>query len=264
MTTELVDKANQGRDFNQEDLRLLQTLIGMQGVEEPAQKSSPVPNQGQALAAPMVTTPASSAGYIYLRRASDGKLVLVSKNQLPERLRQRLPNGLPAWLPPQEPWTGRDRSPKLLCYLNQDHPNFLRMADLNLDPCMKRGKIANDAALRRHMVRKHKDSWDVIQREEQREKESLRDDRQYALLKTLSDSIQSNQPSQPTKAATVATVAKAVDANVKPVKSNFPLSISTHQGVFSVTCPTCDNGIEAASRVGVIAKYKAHAKKEHS
>ena len=238
MTTQLIQKAQGEQPFDSDDLNLLQTMLAMQEAEEPGSKPEVV---AESKDAPMVTTKPKSAGYINLRRNSDGKLVLISKNQLAERLKQKLPNGQPAWLAPTAPWKGRPKVPKLLCLLHPEHPDRARMDELNLDVCEKRGKLQNEAALRRHMAHKHKDAWDVVQRDEERRKQETRDDRQLRVLEALAGKV-----------------------GVTPAPVPHPAASGVRFGPpTTLECEVCHAEVFGKHIGGAKSALRAHMKKEH-
>ena len=233
MTTQLLNKASQGQEFDKADLALLQTMVAMQDAPEP----DPGDKVIQSGEVPMIRTATKSAGYIWLRRNSDGQLKEISKNQLADRLKQKLPNGEPAWLAPNVPWKGRARVPDLVCPLNINHPDRARMDALNLEVCEKRGKLMGQASLRRHLMKKHKDAYEAIQRDE----ESRKQDRRDAQAAQMSDAL--------TLALQGRTVA------VAPRKA---------AGEASAECDICHLEFTAASPFGLAAKLRAHKKREHS
>ena len=234
MTTGLIKKAEAGLDLDREDLALLNTLVGMQEAPEPEPEDK-VAHPGDADVPPMVRTATKSAGYVYLRRNSDGKLREINKNQLAERLKQKLDDGSPAWLPPNAPWKGRARVPDMWCLLSIHHPGRAHMDALNLEVCAKRGKLMGNAALRRHMQRKHKDSWDAIQRAEDQQRQDVRDAQQSQMAQALSMAL-----------AERGAVPKARDVVD-----------------FSETCGVCNAVFTSTARIGAINQLKAHKRKEH-
>ena len=182
MTTELVNKVAGGNDLDKDDLALLQTLPSVLASDPAPEPGDKIIERGEV---PMIRTRTTSAGYINLRRNSDGKLVPINRNQLVDRLRQKLPNGEPAWLPPNAPWNGRVRTPKLLCPLNANHPDRPRMDALNLEVCEKRGRIMTPAGVRRHLTRKHKEAWEAIQVDEENRKEASRHEQALIMNQAL-------------------------------------------------------------------------------
>ena len=244
MTTQtrpILDKVAAGGSIDSDELRLLQTLTEMQNAPE-IEPDDRIIDKGGDKAGPMVRTKSTSAGYIHLRRNSDGKLVLVSRNQLVERLKQKLADGRPAWLSPTAQWTGRVRVPSFLCPLNEKHPDRPRMDLLNLEMCEKRGKLMSASALRRHLMKKHKDSFEAIEREIVRQREDNRDKRDAltseALLAVLAGRT----------APVAAAAAGAPKAPSEPV---------------TMECQTCHVTVEALGRLGAVNKLRAHERKEH-
>lgn len=233
MTTQILDKVTAGGNVDQDDLRLLETLAAMAAPEpEPEDK---VAHKGDETVPAIVRTATKSAGYIYLRRNTDGKLVLINKNQLPQRLRQKLPDGSPGWLSPSTPWTGRTRIPDRLCPLNINHPDRARMDALNLGVCTKRGKLMGDAALRRHLMKKHKDDWEAIQRDEERRRQDRRDEHETKMSEALTTALSGGNSS----------VAARVSDPV------------------TLECAVCHETFEGAKRLSIQAKLRWHMKKAH-
>lgn len=237
MTTKpLLDKVSAGIDLDKDDLALLNTLTQMQEAPEMEPDDKVIHKGDEDNPAPMVRTETKSAGYVYLRRNSDGKLVSINKNQLALRLKQKLDDGRPAWLPPNAPWKGRARVPDKPCLLSAEHPDRERMDALNLEVCPKKGRLMGAAALRRHMIKKHKDAWEAIQRDEDQRRQDARDERDAKMAEALTMAI----------------------GGAKPAKQK-----SESDTVYTETCGVCHVTFEATAKIAAGAKLRGHMKKEH-
>lgn len=237
MTT-LAAKIQSGEDLGKDDLALLNSLVEMQEAPEPEPEDKIVHRGDERNPAPMARTETKSAGYVYLRRASDGKLKEINRNQLADRLKQKLDDGSPAWLPPNAPWKGKVRKPDTLCLLNAEHPQRKRMDELNLEVCKKRGKLMGVGGMRVHMQKKHKDAWATIQLDQEHQREDAREAREAkrdeALLAILSG--------------------KQVASQVVPMQD--PVEVT-------VECDICGLPFTAKAKFGAMSKIKAHKRQAH-
>ena len=154
----------------------LELLLGLENAPE-VQLDNPVIQDGDDNTPPMVMAQGSSAGYIELRRNSDGALRQVNKNQLKAYAKMRLPDGRLSWISPNVEWKGTVRVPDQPCLLSSEHPNRPRMDELNMPVCSRRGKLMGHDGLRRHMIKKHKDAWEALQLTDVRDREDARDQR---------------------------------------------------------------------------------------
>ena len=239
MTSQTLDAIKRTGQMEADDLRLLQTIAELDQIAAPEPEAEKVISRGEA---PMVMTPTKSAGYITLRRNSDGKLVSINRNQLNERLKQRLDDGRPAWLSPKDTWIpkGVTKSLMLKCLLHYAHPDRARMDALGLPVCStNKQNIPDQATLTRHMAKKHKDSWAAIQQDITRQREDKRDATQERMAEALTASLTGNR-----------TVA-APKAQVAPTA--IPESVS-HE------CEVCHIVVTAAGKLGLASKVKAHMK----
>lgn len=243
VTTPLVDKVNQGGTLDTDDLALLKALTEMNAAPEP-QPEDTVIRAGDAAKdiAPMVRTKATSAGYVFLRRNSDGKLVSINKNQLLERLKQKLDDGRPAWLSPTVPHPGPFIGTEK-CLLHPEHPDYLATYKaMGLMSCgaksaqPPKANMANKEAVFLHMEKKHKASWQMIQRMEQRIREDRRDTAQIQMAEALSVAL---KPAAPVSATKV------------PAKA------------FTRVCEVCQEVFSAGAAVAAMNKLRRHTKQVH-
>lgn len=234
MTTQnlqaLAEEAMSGK-LPKSDIALLESLLPAAAEPEPDDK---VVQSGDS---PMVRTVTSSAGYVTLRRNSDGKLVSINKNQLAERWKQKLDDGRQAWLAPDTPWHGKPKEGMLRCLLHAEHPDRHTLDHLMLDDCTKRGKMPHKAALRRHMKAKHREAWETIQQDrvERREDEATSDRKGFN--------------------SAMLTIAGGEAAARSKARSQKPVIVES--------CEVCGQEFESTVKVAVLAKLKAHMKAEH-
>lgn len=175
----IIDNAPEGQVVSPGDLDLLVKLAEQNEAPEP-DPGDKVVHTGDDNVPAIARTKTTSAGYVNLRRNSDGKIVPVNRNQLADRMREKLQDGKQAWLVPNEPWAGKRLGGNTLCLLHDDHSGRDHMDELMLGTCQKRN-ILNGAALRRHMRRKHSDDWDLIQRDQEEQRQAARDESQRAV-----------------------------------------------------------------------------------
>jgi len=248
MTTDAMKKIGDSGVVTSDDMRLLEMLSELQDAPEP--ETEKIVHHGTAeIPAPIVRTDTTSAGFVWLRRNSDGSLKEINRNQLADRLKQKLADGRPAWISPKAPtpWTGRVKAGTRLCLLNPEHPDYAHMEHLGLIPCPRRGPLANESALRRHMVKKHRDAWDAIQRDKEIRREEMR------------DSVQANMASALTAAMTPGAKSQVIDAPVA-VKEKAEKAIPTEPVIHQQECEVCHEVIDAKGRLGLSNKVKAHMK----
>lgn len=234
-TQPLVDKVSQGVDLNKDDLNTLQTLIDLNEAKEPGAGDEVVHKGDESVPAPIVRK-VSSAGYVWLRRNSDGKLREVNKNILPTYIKMKLPDGRPAWLAPNAPWNGRVRTPDTWCRLSIHHPDRARMDALNLEVCLKRGKLMGATGARRHEMKKHRDSWEAIQRDEEKRRQDARDKRDITMTEALTTALSGKKPA----------VAEA-----------------TAPSMVELECDVCSETFESTHKTAATNKLNAHKRKAH-
>ena len=186
MTTQTMNKAREGI-VDEEDLKALETMASLRDAPELEPGDKVVHRGDDTNPAPIVRTKTSSAGYVQLRRNSDGKLVLISKTQLMVRLKQKLHNGQPAWLAPSVPWKGHKVVANTKCMLHAESPDRATWDELGLPVCTKSNMPKN--AVRRHMIRKHKMAWDAIQEYQTEQKQDARDKHQESLAKGIEKAL---------------------------------------------------------------------------
>ena len=185
VTKEVMDKVQQG-NIDKDDLRLLEVINDL--VDVPEQESpDKVVHPGDDLVPPIIRTPTTSAGYVNLRRNSDGKLVPVNRNQLLQRLKQKLEDGRPAWLPPSQPWKGHVIKSQGKCLLHPDDPDRGEWDELGLPVCMKSNMPKQ--SIRRHMALKHKMAWAAIQQYRTEKREDARDAHQETLSRAVTQTV---------------------------------------------------------------------------
>lgn len=190
MVTQTGNRFAQVGNIDKEELDILQTIAGLSDAPQ-LEPSDKVVHTGDDRVPAIARTKSTSAGYVQLRRNSDGKLVLISKSQLVERLKQRLPNGKPAWLPPQQAWAGHVTISTSKCMLHADDPDRATWDELGLPVCVKSNMPKQ--AVRRHMIRKHKMAWDAIQDYLAEQKQDARDKHQETLAKGIQQALGANR-----------------------------------------------------------------------
>ena len=209
-TQQIIDKASAGVDLEQGDLDVLKTMIELsEGAPEPEPEDKVI-DPGKVLPAPMVRTKSISAGYVWLRRNSDGNLRQVNKNLLSTYLKQKLEDGRPAWLAPKVAWHGKKRVGTERCWLHAEH-KMRPIADvLGLPLCRKANLLGSSVRL--HMRKKHKDAFEAFQRYEDEQKEerrSLRDERMSDALTAALGGAKKPEAAAPEPGAIVCDVCSA-------------------------------------------------------
>ena len=169
-TKPLVEKTK-AADLDQDDLALLDTLRTLNEAPEPEPDDKVIEvGDEDADKPPMVRTPTKSAGYMTLRRNSDGKLLPINKNQLAMRLTERLPDGRMAFIAPSVPWSGPPPG-TLVCHFNPSHPDSGRLVAMGLRVECRKNNIKNLAELRIHERKKHKTDHASMEEIERRARE---------------------------------------------------------------------------------------------
>ncbi|MAH50727.1 hypothetical protein CMI37_33215 [Candidatus Pacearchaeota archaeon] len=254
MTTEILAKIATGEQVDKEDTLLIETLKELGEAPEPKPEGSAVVEKGDGERTPTIMTTDldgkpldKSAGYVYLRRNSDGKIKPINRNNLITVLKWKLADGSPAYLPPNRPWIGKVREPDKFCLLSALHPDRGRMDELNLEVCAKQGKLMGTTGLRRHMLRKHKEAWDTIQQDRVERKEDARFERE-----------------QRTSEALIKALGQNGGAPIPQHKKGKGHKAVAQAGPVTKFCEECGTPITAAAPLGIHPKMKAHVKLAHS
>lgn len=223
-----------------ENTALIRSILAAQNVPGPEPEDKVV-HRGDALVpAPIVRTETKDAGHVWLRRNMDGKLVLVNRNSLAARIKQKLPDGRLAWLLPEAahrgPFIGTEK-----CLLHPEHPLYReRYEPMGLNPCGStagqppKGNFANREAVIVHMKGKHRPQWEMIEAAEERARQDARDLRDGKVAEALTTAL-GNRATQ-----------------VAPVLEPA-----------SQTCPTCGKVFTAAKKFTAMGHLARHRKKEH-
>ena len=229
----------QTKTRDEAELEMLKVMVEADKAPDPATEGIISKGDEAKNQPPITTTIRQSAGNVWLRRNSDGKLVQVNRNNLRFYLNAKFADGRPQFLPRSAPFTGRTREPRYWCTLSANHPDRPKMDDLNLEVCTKRGKLMTEAAVRRHLMKKHKDSWDAIQRDREERRQDARDRRDGETAVALQSALVGK------KAAPAETVSKEPPQQL------------------SETCATCGEVFTATVRAAAKNKLAAHERKAH-
>lgn len=183
------DRVAQTGDLDPEDLHNLQLLAELESAPEPSFKDEKLQGQdvafqGQHGVPTGVRTAAKSAGYVWLRRQTDGELRQVSRNQYLTYMKMKLPDGKRAWLAPTAEWKGVRKRGDHKCLLNPDHPEYVTISRFNFQPCPK-ANLLNEQAVRRHMEHKHQSAFDDIEQARLEAREDRRDRHEAAMSEAL-------------------------------------------------------------------------------
>ena len=178
-----ITKGASERLVDPDDLKLLETIAALESAPEIEPDDKIVHKGDKDMPAPMVRTPTKSAGYVYLRRNTNGALVMINNNQLLQVLKLRLPDGRPSFLAPSAPWHGHKIIATGKCLLHPSDPNRAKWDELGLPVCMKSNMPKQ--SIRPHMMLKHKRSWDAIQEVQREQREDRRDKNQEIMAKGI-------------------------------------------------------------------------------
>lgn len=178
-----ITKDTSERLVNPDDLKLLETLAALESAPEIEPNDKIVHKSNAEVPVPIIRTATKSAGYVYLRRNSNGALVMINKNQLLQVLKLRLPDGRPSFLPPSTPWQGHKIIAIGKCLLHPSDPNRGKWDELGLPVCMKSNMPKQ--SIRPHMMLKHKMAWNAIQEVQREQREDRRDKNQEIMAKGI-------------------------------------------------------------------------------
>ena len=220
----VMTKVEQGT-AGKEDLDILKSLIEMNDEAPEIEPDDHVVDIGGD-GAGAVRTPTKSAGYVNLRRQTDGKIVRINRNQLQMRLYEKLENGQRAWLRANEAWTGTKREGTMLCRLHPNHENYAEMQQLGLGICGNnvqppKGNLLNANAVGRHMRVKHKDAFEAIREHEARRREDARDEAQATIAEGLREALAGRHLSSATKEKPLAVLACGLCGEEVTAKNTF-------------------------------------------
>jgi hypothetical protein len=205
---------------------------------------------------PIAATLGKSAGNVWLRRNSDGKLVQVNRNNLRMYMAAKFPDGRPQFLPRTASWTGKTREPRYWCPLSANHPDRPKMDDLNLEVCTKRGMLMTEAAVRRHLMKKHKDAFDSIQRDREDRRQDTRDRHAADMAVALQSALAGK------KAASKIRADEDGDLHLDAA-SGMASAPAVAAEVFKETCPVCSEVFESKVKVAAKNKLRSHQLKVH-
>ena len=177
----------------QNEVLIQEALASAVLVEVPSDlKANPVIHRGDnELESPMTVKELSSAGYVYLYDTETREKSVVLTYMAPSKLRLKRSNGQPyftATKPAEEPWRGT-----LKCMLHPDQAERAHYDDMGLPSCQK-SNLRNPRELTRHMQKRHKQSWETIQKEKEDKEKAEDRDIQRQILLALAKSAASDEP----------------------------------------------------------------------
>ena len=197
----LLDKVEQVGKLDETDLSLLSQLVDLQEAPEPEPDDRVVHSGDEELEAPIVRTKTTSAGYTMLRRNSDGMLKEINNNQLAMRLKEKLPDGKPAFVPPSAPWSGPEPG-KLICRFNPLHPKSKELEAIGLRVTCVKANLRNTAEVRTHERKKHKTDYASYEEHLSQMRESRRDNINDKMVQALTVALGGKLPTQTIAAIT--------------------------------------------------------------
>lgn len=128
----------------------------------------------------IVASALKSAGYRWIYDTRTGERSLTNVNMLPKQLQKRREDGSPVFTvekPRVEPPRGTN-----LCLLHVDHPERARFDVMGLPTCRK-GNLMGGYHVKRHMEKRHRQEWLMLEEERLRqEKEDERGFQRAVLL----------------------------------------------------------------------------------
>lgn len=129
-------------------------------------EANPVIHKGDnTLEAPMTVKEISSAGYVWIYDTRSFERLPVLYYMLPQKLRQRRPDGsfrFTTSQPKEQPYRG-----SIKCLLHPDSPDRKEYDAKGYRVCLK-ANITNLYQLDQHMLKKHKQEWVAIKEERAR------------------------------------------------------------------------------------------------
>ena len=143
-------------------------------------EKNPVIHKGDnTLEAPMTVKEISSAGYVWIYDTRSFERLPVLYYMLPQKLRQRRPDGsfrFTTSQPKEQPYRG-----SIKCFLHPDSPDREEYNRKGFRVCPK-SNITNEYQLEQHMSKKHKQEWIAIKEERARVEKAEDRELQRALL----------------------------------------------------------------------------------
>ena len=143
-------------------------------------EKNPVIHKGDnTLEAPMTVKEISSAGYVWIYDTRSFERLPGLYYMLPQKLRQRRPDGsfrFTTSQPKEQPYRG-----SIKCLLHPDSPDREEYDKKGFRVCLK-SNITNEYQLEQHMAKKHKQEWIAIKEERARVERAEDRELQKALL----------------------------------------------------------------------------------
>jgi hypothetical protein len=138
----------------------------------------------ETLATPQRVSEKTSAGHFYIYNPRTGDRSITNGNQLRQQLTKRDPFDGGLMFVPKDPGI-RPKTGTFRCLLHPKNPESARWLAMGLAACTKRGTFQNEAEAMRHLRRKHKSQWEIM--EEVRKDTERSEDRQQS--KVLSQAL---------------------------------------------------------------------------
>lgn len=255
-TKPLIQKTEQGIGLDAEDVTLLQQLLELEGTTGPQPEDRVVHKGDAALPAPMVMTKDEKKDYVTLRRVSDGKLVPLHKNWLPSYLKQRLPDGRKAWIPPSAPYTPLIAPGEEKCPFHPEHPDYItKYKAMGIPPCgansgqpPKANFPSKEMAIV-HAENKHERWWNRALEADKRAREQEEREERRAANTALVAALKGQQ-------APVVAPAAGATTTLTETPTNEPRSVAT--------CADCGETFVATNLRAAKQKVTRHKKKAHT
>lgn len=149
--------------IEQENAELIEKMLReAEKADEPGSADRIINRGDSTNPAPMVVTEIKSAGYSYVYDTKTGERSTVNNNMLPSQLRKKRPDGSFVFTlkkPDIEVKRGTYK-----CMLHASDPNRAYYDTLGLPVCPK-DNLTAPVQVRRHMQKRHKMEWEIIEGE---------------------------------------------------------------------------------------------------
>ena len=116
----------------------------------------------ETLATPQRISQKSSAGHFYIYNPRTGDRSVTNGNQLRQQLTKRDPFTGELMFVPRDPGI-RPRVGTHYCLLHPKNPESAKWLAMGLTACLKRGAFQSEAEARRHLQRKHRSQWEIME-----------------------------------------------------------------------------------------------------
>jgi hypothetical protein len=138
--------------------------------------------EGESGIPEMSVTELKSAGWVYIYDTKTRERSITNRNMLKTQLTKKRQDGTPVFTtnkPTEPPFRGT-----LKCWLHLDDPNRSHYDDIGLPIC-KKSNLTSPYQVRRHMEKRHRTEFQIIEQENKETKELSETAKLTSLLKAI-------------------------------------------------------------------------------